>query len=97
MRPSAGNVVTPDPLIWSVLPPERRAAVVVLLAMLAARAAAGQAGGGRGEPGKVPAGGAAAAEDPSGASGPGGDGVCLYRPLLRLFLTSVRLAFRDVP
>ena len=44
MRPSAGNVVTPDPLVWAVLPPERRAAVVALLAMLAARAAAGVGG-----------------------------------------------------
>ena len=40
MRPSAGNAVTPDPLVWAVLPPERRAAAVALLAMLAARAAA---------------------------------------------------------
>ena len=49
MRPSAGNAVTPDPVIWAVLPPERRAAAVALLAMLAARAA----GGGRDEPGQV--------------------------------------------
>jgi len=64
MRPNAGQAVTPDPLIWAMLPPERRAAVVALLAMLAARAAAGPAGGGRDEPGQVPGAGAAAAEDP---------------------------------
>ena len=64
MRPSAGNAVTPDPLIWAVLPRERRAAVVALLALLAARAAAGPAGSGRDEPGQVPAAGAAAAQDP---------------------------------
>ena len=46
MRPSAGNAVTPDPVIWVVLPPERRAAAVALLAMLAARAVA-RAGGRR--------------------------------------------------
>jgi hypothetical protein len=51
MQPSAGNVVTPDPVVWAVLPPDRRAAVVALLAMLAARAAVGSAGGGRDEPG----------------------------------------------
>lgn len=50
MRPSAGNAVTPDPVIWAVLPPERRAAAVALLAMLAARAVARLAGGGRDEP-----------------------------------------------
>ena len=59
MRPSAGNAVTPDPVLWSVLPPERRAAAVALLAMLAARAVARLAGGGRDEPGQVPAAGAA--------------------------------------
>ena len=37
MRSSAGNAMPPDPLIWTVLPPERRAAVVALLAMLAAQ------------------------------------------------------------
>ncbi len=37
MRPGAGRTVTPDPLIWTVLPPERRAAAVALLAMLAAQ------------------------------------------------------------
>ncbi len=52
MRPSAGNAVTPDPVIWAVLPPERRAAAVALLAMLAARAVARLAGGGRDEPGQ---------------------------------------------
>ena len=36
MRPSAGQAVTPDPVVWAVLPPERRAAAVALLAMLAA-------------------------------------------------------------
>src|SRR5712691_5243674 len=76
MRPSAGNAVTLDPLIWAMLPRERRAAVVALLALLAARAAAGPAGGGRDEPGQVPAGGAAAAQDPARAPGPGGGGVC---------------------
>jgi hypothetical protein len=50
MRPSAGNAVTPDPVVWVLLPPERRAAAVALLAMLAARAAARVAGGGRDEP-----------------------------------------------
>ena len=73
MQPSAGNAVTPDPLVWALLPPERRAAAVALLAMLAARAAACVAGGGRDEPGEVPAAGAAAAEDPPGAPGPGGE------------------------
>jgi hypothetical protein len=61
MRPSAGNAVAPDLLVWVLLPPERRAAAVALLAMLAARAAR-VAGGGRDEPGQVPAAGAAAAE-----------------------------------
>jgi hypothetical protein len=64
MRPSTGNAVSPDPLVWAVLPPERRAAVVALLAMLAARAAVRAAGGGRDEPGQVPGAGTAAAEDP---------------------------------
>ena len=36
MQPSAGNAVTPDLLVWMLLPPERRAAAVALLAMLAA-------------------------------------------------------------
>ncbi len=34
MQPSAGNAVTPDLLVWMLLPPERRAAAVALLAML---------------------------------------------------------------
>jgi len=75
VQPSAGNAVTPDPVIWAVLPPERRAAAVSLLAMLAVKAAARVAGGGRDEPGQVPAAGAAAAEDRSRAPGPGGDRV----------------------
>jgi|HubBroStandDraft_1064217.scaffolds.fasta_scaffold00729_23 hypothetical protein len=69
MRPSAPQV-TPGPGVWAALPPERRAAVVTLLAVLAARAA----GGGR-EPGQVPAGRAAAVEDPPGAPGPCRGGV----------------------
>lgn len=32
MRPSAGTVVSPDPLVWMLLPPHRRAAVVAMLA-----------------------------------------------------------------
>jgi hypothetical protein len=64
MQPGAGQTVTPDLLIWAVLPPERRAAAVAVLAMLAARAAAAVTGGGRDEPGQVPDAGAAAAEDP---------------------------------
>jgi hypothetical protein len=49
MRPGAGRTAIPDPLIWTVLPPERRAAVISLPAMLAARAAARTTGGGRDE------------------------------------------------
>jgi hypothetical protein len=86
MRPSAGNAVTSDLLIWAVLPPERRAAAVALLAMLAARAAARVAGGGRDEPGQLPAAGAAAAEDPPGAPGPGSGGV----PVSQSTLVQVR-------
>jgi hypothetical protein len=33
MRPTAGNAVTSDPVIWAVLPPERRAAAVALIAV----------------------------------------------------------------
>ena len=47
MRSSAGNAMPPDPLIWTVLPPEQAAAVVALLAMLAAQAAARTTRGGR--------------------------------------------------
>ena len=75
MRPSAGSAVTPPLRVWMMLPAERRAAAVTLLAMLAARAAAGPAGGGRGEPGRVPAVGPVAGEDPCRAPGPGGGGV----------------------
>jgi hypothetical protein len=38
MQPSAGYAVTPDALVWVLLPPERRAAAVALLAVLAAAA-----------------------------------------------------------
>lgn len=64
MRLSTGVSVTPGPVVWAALPPERRAAAVALLAMLAARAAAGATGGGRDDFGQVPAARAVAAEDP---------------------------------
>src|SRR5258708_3671428 len=74
--PGGGRTATPDPVIWTVLRPERRAAAVALLAMLAAGAAARTTGGGRDEPGQVPAAGRTAAENPGGASRPGRGGVC---------------------
>src|SRR5437660_1200456 len=74
MRPSAGTTVVPGQRIWAAVPPGRRAAAVALLAVLAVRAAAAVTGGGHGERGRAP-GGAAAAEDPAGAPGAGGDRV----------------------
>src|SRR5260370_385425 len=47
MRPGAGRTATPDPVIWTVLPPERRAAAGGAAGVAACVAARLSAGGGR--------------------------------------------------
>ena len=76
MRPSAGHAVTPDPVIWAVLPPERRAAAVALLAMLAARAAARWREAVVMSLGRYRPQGQPQQKIRPGAPGPGGDRVC---------------------